>query len=196
MLGAWILAGPAAPAVAERAARVPVLGKVLVSSEVQVLAQVQVPVDPPVQAEDSAAGAGADTWPPVVLEPAMAAQYNVARTNVRAGTEIKVTTERKSMALRLSEMNSGSWVILELPGFTAAASGTPQASLDALRKASDTSYYKAKDSLWVKVVSNGDSSSGGPGGGTNVQVSREVARRCKNRSPPAAIPKWAIHHPW
>jgi len=28
--------------------------------------------------------------------------------------------------------------------------------LDALRKASATSYYKDKDSLWVKVVSNGE----------------------------------------
>jgi cell migration-inducing and hyaluronan-binding protein len=63
-------------------------------------------------------------------------------------------------------------VILELPGFTAAASGTPQDSLDALRKASDTSYYKDKDALWVKVVSNGDSLGGGPGGGNSVQVSR------------------------
>ena len=60
------------------------------------------------------------------------------------------------MSLSLSELDSGSWVIFELPGFTTAASGTPQDSLDALRKASDTSYYKDKDALWVKVVSDGD----------------------------------------
>ena len=60
------------------------------------------------------------------------------------------------LALRLTELDRGSWVIFELPGFTTAASGTPQDSLDALRKASDTSYYKDKDALWVKVVSNGD----------------------------------------
>ena len=76
------------------------------------------------------------------------------------------------MSLRLSELDSGSWVIFELPGFTTAASGTPQDSLDALRKASDTSYYKDKDALWVKVVSNGDSLGGGPAGGNSVQVSR------------------------
>ena len=76
------------------------------------------------------------------------------------------------MALRLSELDRGSWVIFELPGFTTATSGTPRDSLDALRKASDTSYYKAKDALWVKAVSNGDSNGGGPGGGTSVQVSR------------------------
>ena len=57
-------------------------------------------------------------------------------------------------------------------GFTTAASGAPQDSLDALRTASDTSYYKGKDSLWVKVVSNSDSGTGAPGGGTSLQVSR------------------------
>jgi hypothetical protein len=67
-------------------------------------------------------------------------------------------------------------VIFELPGFNKAGSGTEQKSLDALRKASDTSYFKDKDALWVKVVSNGDGArgprGGGPGGGTSLQVSR------------------------
>ncbi|HTY83154.1 MAG TPA: hypothetical protein VMB19_03000, partial [Silvibacterium sp.] len=95
-------------------------------------------------------------------------------TNIRAGTEIEVTTERPSVALQLSELDSGSWVIFELPGFATAASGTPEDSLDALRKASTTSYYKGKDALWVKVVSNGEGArTSGPGaGGTSVQVSR------------------------
>ena len=87
-----------------------------------------------------------------------------------------MTTERPSMFLTLTEMDSGSWVIFELPGFTTAASGTEQSSLDALRQASDTSYYKGKDALWVKVVSNGNGArgpnGGGPGGGTSLQVSR------------------------
>jgi cell migration-inducing and hyaluronan-binding protein len=69
-------------------------------------------------------------------------------------------------------MDSGSWVIFELPGFTTAASGTPQDSLDALRTASATSYYKGEDSLWVKVVSTGDAGRGAPGGGAGLQVSR------------------------
>ncbi len=51
-------------------------------------------------------------------------------------------------------------MIFELPGFTTAASGTQQSSLDALRKASDTSYFKGKDALWVKVVSNGNGARG------------------------------------
>jgi cell migration-inducing and hyaluronan-binding protein len=69
-------------------------------------------------------------------------------------------------------MDQGSWVIFHLPGFTTAASGTEQASLDALRETSDTSYFKAEDALWVKLVSNGDSGRGNPGGGTSLQVSR------------------------
>jgi cell migration-inducing and hyaluronan-binding protein len=76
------------------------------------------------------------------------------------------------VSLGLTELDRDSWVIFELPGFTTAASGTPQDSLDALRKASDTSYFKGTDSLWVKVVSGGDSGSGAPGGGASLQVSR------------------------
>jgi cell migration-inducing and hyaluronan-binding protein len=116
-------------------------------------------------------GAVAPAQPPVVLSR-NGKEYNVTGTNVRAGTEIKVTTERPSVSLNLTELDKGSWVIFDLPGFTTAASGAPQDSLDALRKASDTSYFKDKDALWVKVVSNGDSGTGAPGGGTSVQVSR------------------------
>jgi cell migration-inducing and hyaluronan-binding protein len=92
-------------------------------------------------------------------------------SNVRAGTEIKLTTERPTVALRLTELDKGAWVILQLPGFNTAASGTPQTSLDALRKASETSYFKDKDALWVKVVSP-DSGPLGLGGATTLQVSR------------------------
>jgi hypothetical protein len=112
--------------------------------------------------------------PPVILSRNGKEFTLTGATNIRAGTEIKVTTERPSVALQLSELDSGSWVIFELPGFATAASGTPQDSLDALRKASTTSYYKGKDALWVKVVSNGEGARiSGPGaGGTSVQVSR------------------------
>jgi cell migration-inducing and hyaluronan-binding protein len=112
--------------------------------------------------------------PPVVLSRNGNELTLAGATNVRAGTEIKVTTERPSVALNLSELEGGSWVIFELPGFTTAASGAAQDSLDALREASATSYYKDNDSLWVKVVSNGEGARGaGPSaGGTSVQVSR------------------------
>jgi cell migration-inducing and hyaluronan-binding protein len=95
---------------------------------------------------------------------------------VRSGIEIRVATERPSLNLTLTEMDAGSWVVFELPGFITAASGTEQGSLDALRNASVTSYYKDKDALWVKVVSNGNGArgpiGGGPGSGTSLQVSR------------------------
>jgi len=96
-------------------------------------------------------------------------------TNVRAGTEYKVTTERPNLSLSISEMNAGSWVMFELPGFTTASAGTAQDSLDALRKATATSYYKADGSLWVKLVSSGDvpgSQAAGASGGANLQASR------------------------
>ena len=79
------------------------------------------------------------------------------------------------MALSLTEMEKGSWVIFDLPGFTTAASGTQQNSLDALRKASETSYFKDKGELWVKVVSPGDPGNGAPGGGASVSVSKDGA---------------------
>jgi len=112
--------------------------------------------------------------PPVIISRNGKEVTLTGATNIRAGTEIKVTTERPSVELSLSELDSGSWVIFELPGFATAASGTPQDSLDALRNASVTSYYKDKDALWVKVVSNGEGARiSGPGaGGTSVQVSR------------------------
>ncbi|HWK54458.1 MAG TPA: G8 domain-containing protein [Hyphomicrobiales bacterium] len=119
-------------------------------------------------------GAGGPPQPAVILSRNDKELTLAGATNIRAGTEIKVTTERPSVDLRLSELDSGSWMIFELPGFATAASGTPQDSLDALRNASDTSYYKDQDSLWVKVVSNGEGArlSGASAGGTSLQVSR------------------------
>jgi cell migration-inducing and hyaluronan-binding protein len=113
-------------------------------------------------------GAGAPAQPPVILSR-NGKEYTLTATTVRAGTEIKVATERPSVALTVTELDPGSWVIFELPGFTTAASGTAQDSLDALRKASDTSYFQGNGSLWVKVVST---AGGGRGGGASLQVSR------------------------
>jgi cell migration-inducing and hyaluronan-binding protein len=74
------------------------------------------------------------------------------QSNVRSGTEMRVNTEREEISLSVREMDKGSWVVFELPGFTNAASGKQQASMDALRKASETSYFKDKDGLWVKLI--------------------------------------------
>jgi cell migration-inducing and hyaluronan-binding protein len=121
-------------------------------------------------------GTAAPSGPPVVLSRNGKQFTANGETNVRAGTEYKVTTERPSVNINVKELDKGSWVMFELPGFTTAASGTPVESLDALRKASATSYYKGDGSLWVKVVSTGDILGSGPGKGKGpgdtVQVSR------------------------
>jgi cell migration-inducing and hyaluronan-binding protein len=49
-------------------------------------------------------------------------------------------------------MDEDSWLIFELPGFSNAASGAELGSLDALRRASVTSYFRGEDALWVKLV--------------------------------------------
>jgi hypothetical protein len=71
---------------------------------------------------------------------------------VRAGTEIQVKTERQEVSFSLSEMDKGSWVMFELPGFSRATSGTEQGSMAALRQASETSWFRNGDTLWIKLV--------------------------------------------
>src|SRR5262252_48112 len=121
-------------------------------------------------------GAPAPAGPPIVLSRNGKDFTANGATNVRAGTEYKVTTERPSVSLSVSELDAGSWVMFELPGFNTASAGTEQSSLDALRKADATSYYKGNGSLWVKLVSTGDilgtGPGKGPGGGVTVQASR------------------------
>lgn len=91
--------------------------------------------------------------------------------NVRAGTEIRLTTERPSLFLRLTELDQGSSVIFELPDFNTATAGQQQTSLAALRNASETAWFKDQTALWVKVVSP-DSGPLGLGGTTTLEVSR------------------------
>jgi hypothetical protein len=101
------------------------------------------------------------------------------QTTIRSGAELTINTNRESLPLSLSQMDEGSYVIFELPGFTTAAAGTEQDSLAALRSASDTSYYRDGDTLWVKLVVDvveRSGAAGSPGnfggGGASVQVSR------------------------
>jgi cell migration-inducing and hyaluronan-binding protein len=121
-------------------------------------------------------GTPAPSGPPVVLSRNGKEFTANGETNVRAGTEYKVTTERPSVNINVKELDKGSWVIFELPGFTTASSGTSMDSLDALRKASATSYYKGNGSLWVKLVSTGDILGSGPGKGPGPGDSLQVSR--------------------
>ena len=61
-------------------------------------------------------------------------------------------TSRKSLSLSLTEMDNGSSVIFELPGFTAATGGAEKSSLAELREASETSWYSKDGTLWAKLV--------------------------------------------
>ncbi len=117
-------------------------------------------------------GLGGFDGPPIILSRAGNEISIPVGTNILANTEFKVTTERTEMELHAIEMDKDAWVILEIPGFSTADAGMAVASLDALRKADDTAYYKANDALWVKLVSPGDSGIGGHSGGVMVNVSR------------------------
>ena len=115
---------------------------------------------------------GAPAEPPVVLSR-NGKDYTLTGTQLYEPVpRSKVTTERPSVSL--SAVGAGQRLVgdfFELPGFNTAASGTEQTSLDALRKAGDTWYFKDQNALWVKVVSP-DSGPLGLGGGTTLQVSR------------------------
>jgi cell migration-inducing and hyaluronan-binding protein len=121
-------------------------------------------------------GTAAPSGPPVILRRNGKEFTASGETNVRAGTEYKVITERPNVNINVKELDTGSWVMFELPGFTKASTGTEQGSLDALRKATATSYYKGKDALWVKIISTGDirgtGPTQGPGNGNSLQASR------------------------
>jgi cell migration-inducing and hyaluronan-binding protein len=71
---------------------------------------------------------------------------------VGAGAELRVETSRESLQVSLNEMDTGSAVILEFPGYASATGGVEAASLDALRTATETTFFKDGDSLWAKLV--------------------------------------------
>ncbi len=62
--------------------------------------------------------------------------------------------------------------MFKLPGFAKAAAGAEENSLDGLRNAGKTSWFKASDALWVKLVSTGYKYGSNPGAGDALQVSR------------------------
>ncbi|WP_206742906.1 G8 domain-containing protein [Erythrobacter sp. SG61-1L] len=87
-------------------------------------------------------------------------EYN-GETTVGSGAELRVETARDTLSLSLREMDKGSFVIFELPGFASSAGGTQETSLAALRAANSTAYFQDGDTLWVKLVVE-DASGKGP----------------------------------
>jgi len=121
------------------------------------------------------------------------------QTTIRSGAEVRVETSRDDLSLSLREMDDGSWVIFELPGFSTTAGGAEKSSLEALRDANETAYFKDDGELWVKLVvdnSAGDSvqigriGAGvstvgpGPGGAFDAGASLEVGRQVRVSSAP------------
>ena len=105
-------------------------------------------------------------------------EYN-GETTIPSGAELRVSTARENLALHLREMDRGSWVVFELPGFAAPAGGAAKDSLAALREASETAWFKDGETLWVKLVVE-DPAADGPVvvqvGNLKAQASIEVGR--------------------
>jgi cell migration-inducing and hyaluronan-binding protein len=89
---------------------------------------------------------------PIILERNMKRFEYVGQTTIGSGAEVSVETARESLSLTLSEMDNGSFVIFQLPEFTTADNGKEQNSLTALKGASETSYFRDDNALWVKLV--------------------------------------------
>ncbi|MBO9517021.1 MAG: hypothetical protein J7493_03035, partial [Porphyrobacter sp.] len=129
---------------------------------------------------------------PIVLSRNARRWEYTGQTTIRSGAEVRVETSKPSLSLSLREMDDGSWVIFELPGFSTTAGGKETASLAALRDAGETSYYRENGTLWVKLVV--DNSAGlnvrigtpgagvstvgtGPGGAFDAGASLDVGRQ-------------------
>ena len=130
---------------------------------------------------------------PIMLSRGSRRWEYTGQTTIRSGAEVRVETSRKDLTLTLREMEDGASVVFELPGFTTPAGGVEAASLEALRAADKTSWFRGENALWVKLVVDnaagasvqigtpgaGVSTVGtGPGGafdaGARLDVSRQV----------------------
>jgi hypothetical protein len=95
--------------------------------------------------------AGPITDPIILQRNGRRFEYTGENT-IGSGAEVRVETSRDALSLSLTEMDDGSAVIFEFPGFTAATGGVEQPSLAALREAKETSWYSENGTLWGKLV--------------------------------------------
>jgi cell migration-inducing and hyaluronan-binding protein len=97
---------------------------------------------------------GFDTGPitdPIILQRNGRRFEYTGETTIGSGAEVRVETARKSLSLSLTEMDDGSSVLFELPGFVAGG-GVEKSSLAELGDARETSYFSKDGTLWVKLV--------------------------------------------
>ncbi len=124
-------------------------------------------------------GVGPASDPVVLQRSGKRFEYN-GETTIPGGAEIRVSTARPTLSLHLREMDKGSWVLFELPGFAAPAGGAALDSIEALRAADRTSYFKDANTLWVKLVVE-DAAADGPVvvqvGNLQAQASIDVSRQ-------------------
>ncbi|KRA82538.1 hypothetical protein [Altererythrobacter sp. Root672] len=98
---------------------------------------------------------GFETGPitdPIILQRHGKRFEYVGETTIGSGAELRVETSRDKLSLSLTEMDDGSSVILEFPGFTVATGGVEKSSLAELREARETSWFKDGNKLWAKLV--------------------------------------------
>ena len=105
-------------------------------------------------------------------------EYN-GETTIGSGAEVQVNTGKDALTVHLREMEQGSFVIFELPGFASAGSGVQVDSLEALRAASQTAWFRGDNRLWVKLMVE-DPTPDGPVvvrvGALRAQASIDVSR--------------------
>jgi cell migration-inducing and hyaluronan-binding protein len=102
---------------------------------------------------------GFETGPitdPIILERKGRRFEYTGQTTIGSGAELRVETARDKLSLSLTEMDDGSSVILEFPGFAAATGGVEKSSLAALREATETAWFKDSDTVWAKLVVDND----------------------------------------
>ena len=123
-------------------------------------------------------GFGPITEPIILQRNGMRFEY-IGETTIGSGAEVRVETGRDTLSLSLREMDQNSFLILELPGFTASAGGVQQASLAALREANETAWFQDGGTLWVKLVVE-DATADGPVlvrvGNLRAQATIDVSR--------------------
>ncbi len=116
---------------------------------------------------------------PIILQRNGRRFEYTGETTIGSGAEIRVETARDTLSLSLREMEQGSFVIFELPGFATTAGGTQEGGLAALRGANRTAFFQDGDTLWVKLMVE-DANQKGPVveqvGNITAQASIDVGR--------------------
>jgi cell migration-inducing and hyaluronan-binding protein len=115
---------------------------------------------------------------PIILQRQGRRYEYTGETTVGSGAELRVETARETLALSLREMEQGSYVLFELPGF-ATANVPEAASLAALREGSASGRFRDGETLWVKLAVDGTAPAGAvveQVGNLTAQATVEVSR--------------------